>query len=129
MRATPRYYVESTCYPSPQRGNVVERVNVEFEYAEGGCNGSGVTFTFHDFSNSFGRSRVGMEVSGWGDGMQNLLDARILKVLRGVREAQRRAELKAGGYSDGVATPERVVQLLERVGIPPSAKQKEMSAR
>jgi len=124
MRAkgTPQYTQDSVAFPhhynggDKNEGSQYDEVSVEFAAKGGGCYGSGVSFKFKQFS-SLGRPTYGMEISGWTDGLDNLLDERIQAVLVSLKALERRMD------HDDAPKPDQVIALLEANGIKPSGYQ------
>lgn len=126
-KGKPQYTQYSVAFPTSLVGNEHERIGVEFNARGGGCYGSGVTFTWHRFESG---NKLGLEVSGWGDGLFNLTDDRIQRVLAKLTKAQRARDRKSPwGYSTAEATPAEVIAALEAEGITASKYHLEGAAR
>lgn len=126
-RGIPQYTQTSVAFPSMVRTlghpGVVDEIHVEWCATGGGCYGSGVTFRFYEYS-SLGRPSYGLEITGFSDGISNVLDERIQTVLKRLQEIERANDRKSRfGHSDLAPTPAQVIDALESAGIRPSGYQ------
>lgn len=116
-RGKPTYTQHTVGWPRLNTpAGLIDEINVEFEASDDGVYGSGVSFKFHRFDHGWGgRETFGLEITGWGDGIPNLIDDRIRRVLTRIHKWH----LRQKTY-DHSPTPEQVVGWLEAEGIKPS---------
>jgi hypothetical protein len=124
MRGIPVYTQYSVAWPSQVNTfgrNVIEEVGVTFNAKGGGTHGE-FKFAFYDLGSQRRNDAYGglyhknehyfaLQVCAFTDGLGALLDPRMLRVLEALRRTDRQ---------DKDVTPEKLIEMLEGVGIGPS---------